>query len=71
MVHPVCRGICLRQRMVTKYPAEFYKDGRKFCTGCGVSFKWEGYYCPCCSFKLRMVSHYRNARILRRSDGDT
>jgi hypothetical protein len=30
-----------------------YASGQKRCQGCQIFIKWDGLWCPCCSYRLR------------------
>ena len=42
-----------------------FSNGAKYCNHCGnglqvgIYIKWEGLFCPCCGFKLRVGSRHR------------
>ena len=44
-----CKGICIRHKAVGPYAT-----GHKRCKECSLFIKWEGLWCPCCGYKLRI-----------------
>jgi len=50
-----CNGICHRYK--AKLPANMgrYASGQKRCNSCGVFICWDGFWCPCCNYKLRLT----------------
>ena len=51
----VCRGICVRHKAMKPCgPASGrYSTGQKRCQVCEIFIKWDGFWCPCCSYRLR------------------
>ena len=48
-----CKGICNRHKSFS-LPSKFrYLNGQKRCQMCQIFIKWQGFWCPCCGFKLR------------------
>lgn len=58
-----CRDICLKYPKPSRYAN--YKGGRRYCTHCERAIMWQGLYCPCCGFKLRLKGRSRTARATR------
>ena len=44
-----CKGICIRHKAVGRYI-----NGHKRCQICNLFIKWDGFFCPCCSCRLRV-----------------
>jgi hypothetical protein len=44
-----CKGICIRHKASSRYDT-----GNKRCRTCDLFIKWDGFFCPCCSLKLRV-----------------
>ena len=44
-----CKGICIRHKA-----SRGYATGSKRCNRCNLYIKWEGLWCPCCGYKLRV-----------------
>ena len=54
-IHMVCKGICLRHKAIRPTNGGCrYLKGQKRCQVCQVFIYWEGSYCPCCGYKLRL-----------------
>jgi rRNA maturation endonuclease Nob1 len=49
-----CKGICLRLRAFKPAHSGRYVNGQKRCQGCEIFIKWDGLWCPCCGFRLRL-----------------
>lgn len=50
-----CKGICTRHK--APRPASSgnrYSTGQKRCQVCEIFLKWDGLWCPCCGYRLRM-----------------
>ena len=44
-----CKGICVRHKASGRYA-----NGNKRCHQCNLYIKWDGVWCPCCGYKLRV-----------------
>lgn len=49
-----CKGICLRLKAFKPAHSGRYINGQKRCQGCEIFIKWDGLWCPCCGFRLRL-----------------
>ena len=49
----VCKGICSRHRAIKPTSGQRYTIGQKRCQVCQMFINWQGFYCPCCGYKLR------------------
>jgi rRNA maturation endonuclease Nob1 len=49
-----CKGICLRLKAFKPAHSGRYVNGQKRCQGCEIFIKWDGLWCPCCGFRLRL-----------------
>ena len=51
----VCKGICVRHKALKpKSPGiGRYSTGQKRCQGCELFLRWDGFWCPCCGYRLR------------------
>jgi hypothetical protein len=49
----VCKGICLRHKALKPGNIGRYLAGQKRCQVCQLFIKWEGFWCPCCGYRLR------------------
>jgi len=50
----VCKGYCLKLD-VAKASLGRYALGYNYCSVCEIYLMWEGYFCPCCGFRLRTM----------------
>jgi len=48
-----CKGICYRYKALKTPPGSRYVNGKKRCNNCNIYLEWNGFFCPCCSLKLR------------------
>jgi hypothetical protein len=44
-----CKGICVRHKASCRYAI-----GNKRCQVCEIFIKWDGLWCPCCRYRLRI-----------------
>jgi hypothetical protein len=51
-----CKGICIRHKAPRPHVnnGNRYSTGQKRCQICEIFIKWDGLWCPCCSYRLRM-----------------
>lgn len=55
----VCKNICERHRAIKPLHGGRYKAGQKKCQVCDIFIWWEGIWCPCCGYKLRVKTRGR------------
>ena len=48
-----CKGICQRHKAIKPTGRGRYDAGQKRCQICSIFIKWEGFFCPCCGYRLR------------------
>jgi DNA-directed RNA polymerase subunit RPC12/RpoP len=48
-----CKGFCERMKASKPLSGSRYASGQKRCQVCSIYIKWEGVWCPCCSYRLR------------------
>src|SRR5210317_1581457 len=48
-----CKGICVRYKAQKPVGTGRYASGQRRCQMCEIFIKWEGLWCPCCSYRLR------------------
>jgi hypothetical protein len=48
----VCKGICIRHKAQKPFGIGRYATGR--CQICEIFIKWDGLFCPCCGYRLRI-----------------
>ena len=56
-----CKSQCSRIAGVAYYTGKT-KPGQKRCITCMVQFPYEGFFCPCCSNKIRNMPRYKGKR---------
>ena len=49
-----CKGICGRYKATKSHDNNRYILGQKRCQICDIFMIWDGVFCPCCGFKLRI-----------------
>jgi len=51
----VCKGFCIKHKSGKPFGANGrYELGQKRCSICEIFINWDGKYCPCCSYVLRI-----------------
>jgi len=50
-----CNGICHRYKAKKPTTMGRYASGQKRCNSCNVFLNWDGIWCPCCNYKLRLT----------------
>lgn len=64
----VCNGICVRYKAIKPHDGKRYFSGQRRCQICEIFIKWDGLWCPCCGYRLRMMpQHTKNREALRAS----
>ena len=61
-VPPICRGICIRYKAIKPHNGKRYAIGQKRCKSCEIFIKWDGLWCPCCGYRLRMMPQHTKHR---------
>jgi len=49
-----CKGICIRHKAHRPAIGNRYSTGQKRCQICEIFINWDGLWCPCCGYRLRM-----------------
>jgi hypothetical protein len=51
----VCKGTCVRHKALKPKPLGTgrYSVGQKRCQVCELFLRWDGFWCPCCGYRLR------------------
>lgn len=51
-----CKGIYIRHKAPRPHVSNGnrYSTGQKRCQICEIFLKWDGLWCPCCNYRLRM-----------------
>jgi len=61
-----CKGICSRHKAPRPVSGNRYSTGQKRCQVCEIFINWDGLWCPCCGYRLRMrprnLNHMTNVR---------
>ena len=70
----VCKGICSRHKAIRPSTGMRYLIGQKRCQVCQIFINWQGFFCPCCGYRLRTkprnkkykltLSNIKNKKIL-------
>jgi hypothetical protein len=64
-----CKGICTRykaQKPIWEWGR--YASGQKRCQICGMFIEWDGLWCPCCGYRLRLKPRSSKCRAKLRQD---
>ena len=49
-----CKGICHRYKAIKPpHRTSRYVKGQKRCNSCDIYIEWNGFFCPCCGYRLR------------------
>ena len=48
-----CKGICILHKAQKPLGTGRYSTGQKRCQICEIYLKWDGFWCPCCGYRLR------------------
>jgi uncharacterized Zn finger protein (UPF0148 family) len=49
-----CNKICLQYKAERLSHGGRYESGQKRCNSCGLYIFWDGLFCPCCGYRLRL-----------------
>ena len=49
-----CNGVCHRYKATKPPNMGRYVTGQKRCNSCDIFLNWDGFWCPCCNYKLRL-----------------
>ncbi|MBM3895662.1 MAG: hypothetical protein FJ359_04410 [Thaumarchaeota archaeon] len=49
-----CRNLCYRYKATKPANIGRYISGQKRCNFCDVFINWDGFWCPCCHYRLRL-----------------
>ena len=50
-----CNNVCHKYRAKKPNKIGRYLSGQKRCNSCDVFINWDGLWCPCCNYKLRLT----------------
>lgn len=57
-----CKGLCTRYRNTVPFYEGRYRKGQRRCQHCAEFIVWDGLYCPCCGYRLRLKPRNPKAR---------
>ncbi|HEX7257139.1 MAG TPA: hypothetical protein VF242_03680 [Nitrososphaeraceae archaeon] len=60
----VCKGICSRHKAMRPKTGNRYLIGQKRCQVCQLFIDWQGLYCPCCGYKLRIKPRSSKSKLI-------
>ena len=63
----VCKGICSGHKANRPSNGQRYLIGQKRCQVCQIFINWEGVFCPCCGYKLRVTPRNRKFKQILRN----
>lgn len=63
-----CKGECPKYVSPVTTGVGKYRKGLKRCQVCEIFVKWEGYWCPCCGYRLRTKPRNRVYKEKLRGD---
>ena len=67
-MYMLCKGICSRHKAIRpKNGGMRYLGGQKRCQVCQLFIHWQGSYCPCCGYKLRVNPRNSKFKLTLRS----
>ena len=58
-----CKGICFRHKAIKPAVRGRYISGQKRCQVCSMCIMWEGFFCPCCGYRLRPRPRYGDYKL--------
>ncbi len=67
----ICNNICHRYKAKKPNNIGRYLSGQKRCNACEIYIHWDGLWCPCCNYKLRLTprsSKYKKKYVKALSD---
>ncbi len=63
----MCKGICSRHKVIRPSTGQRYLIGQKRCQVCQIFIDWQGIFCPCCGYKLRITPRNRKLKLTLRN----
>ena len=60
----VCKGICTRHKASRPKTGMRYLTGQKRCQGCQILIHWQGTWCPCCGYRLRIKPRNKKFKLI-------
>lgn len=69
-----CNGVCIRYKAKKPAGVGRYAVKQRRCQVCEIFIKWEGLWCPCCSYRLRTkprnIKYKQKLRAVTLKSGD-
>jgi hypothetical protein len=62
-----CKGICQRHKATRPKTGKRYLMGQKRCQGCEIFIDWQGTWCPCCGYRLRVNPRHSKFKLMLRT----
>ena len=62
-----CKGICQRHKASRPKTGKRYLMGQKRCQGCEIFIDWQGTWCPCCGYRLRVNPRHSKFKLILRT----
>ncbi|MDH3501496.1 MAG: hypothetical protein OEL69_03195 [Nitrosopumilus sp.] len=58
-----CNGICIRYKASKEsFSSGRYRLGQKRCNSCELFLYWDGPFCPCCNYRLRVKPRHTKSK---------
>lgn len=61
-----CKGICSRHKAMRPLRGMRYLIGQKRCQVCQIFINWQGFWCPCCGYRLRSGPRSSRSKFILR-----
>ena len=62
-----CKGICQRHKAIKPRNGGRYLIGQKRCQVCEIYLDWQGTWCPCCGYRLRIRPRNGKYKLILRT----
>jgi hypothetical protein len=62
-----CKGICQRHKAIKPRNGGRYLIGQKRCQVCEIYIDWQGTWCPCCGYRLRIRPRNGKYKLILRT----
>ena len=66
----VCKGICSRHKAMRPSTGMRYLIGQKRCQVCQIFINWQGFFCPCCGYRLRTKPRNKKYKLTLRKNNN-
>ncbi len=57
----ICKNQCIKYKATRPANGSRYGSGQVRCQRCEIFINWDGLWCPCCNYRLRLKP--RNTRL--------